>query len=154
MNEEYYQVKKKIIYLLTIIMLIGSIFFILPNLSTNLSNYKKIEKTLAETHIEEFATSKQTYRTFTMKMTDSSEYVVSNDYDEYWAKIQNKNNLNKKVTMYISNYSLNESPIQLTINKVLIYNVKDDLGIKYLFLILTLGMCIYIAFDLKKGKER
>lgn len=152
--KECYLIKKRGLFVLTIILVFGCLFDILPNLSTDISDYKKEQKILASTHVDEFSTSRKSYKTFVMKMTDSSEYTISNEYDEYWSQIEDKKNINKKVIMYISNNSVTDVPIKLIINGMLIYDIKDGLDAKYSLLILTIGLCIYFFYDNNKKQKK
>jgi len=140
-------------HLLTIVLLFCSIGFIIPDLSSNLSNYNKQQKKLASTKIEEREyrnkyNQERVSRTLIMEMSDETNWIVPNDYSNFWKEIQSEKNLNKEVTMYLSN-SLGHVPVQLSINGKLIYDVNQDLPIKYLLIFMTIGMTIYSANKLR-----
>jgi hypothetical protein len=50
-------------------------------------------------------------------------------YDEFWYEIQDKKIINEKVVMHLNDHSLDENAVQLTINEIHMYDVKDDLGV-------------------------
>jgi len=134
-------------HLLTVVLIFCSIGFIVPDLSSDISNYNKQQKILASTKIEEREylnkyNQKRVDRTLVMEMSDATNWIVPNDYSKFWAEIQSKKNLNKEVTMYLSN-SLGHVPVQLSIDRKLIYDVNQNLPVKYLLIFMTIGMTIY-----------
>lgn len=147
----FYKVKYKI-HMLTAALLLCTPTFILPNLSTDLSNYVKLQKVFSyafiiETEYRNIFSKDKIEQDFLMVMTDSTRWYVASGDKKYWPDILNPDNANKNVTMYISNNSEKNFPVQLEINDKIIFGVNEQMPAKYFLLFITIGLSIYSLID-------
>ena len=138
-------------------MIVLSIFFVIPNLSTNLKNYKEENKIIVNSRIDEREykgkfNQKRVDHTLVIILTDQTELKFSaSEYSKFFDELENKKNNGKRIKYYLSNYiAENNNPIQVEINNKLIYGLNERMKTKYLFLILTLIFSISSGYKLKK----
>jgi hypothetical protein len=142
---------------MSILMIILSILFVIPNLSTNLKNYKEENKIIANSRIDETEhigkfNQKRIEHTLVIVMTDQTELKFSaSEYSKFFNELQNEKKIGKKIKYYLSNIIIvNKNPIQVEIDNKLIYNARESMKSKYLFLLLTIAFSIYSVYKLKK----
>ena len=144
-------------HFMSILMIVLSIFFVIPNLSTDLKNYKEENKIIASSRIDEREYrskygEKRIEHTLVIVMTDQTELKFSaSEYSKFFEELQNENNIGRKIRYYLTNYiAENRNPIQVEIDNKIIYDVHERMKIKYFFLLLTLCFSIYSGYKLNK----
>ena len=142
---------------MSILMIVLSIFFVIPNLSTDLKNYKEENKIIASSRIDEREykgkfNQKRVEHTLVIVMTDQTELKFSaSEYSKFFEELQNEKNIGKKIKYYLSNYiAENNNPIQVEIDNKLIYDLSERMKTKYLFLLLTLVFSTYSGNKLRQ----
>ncbi len=145
------------LYIVTIILILCTIFLVIPNLSTNLSDYKKETDILLKTSTKAGTTRKpifrkRIHRVLILEMESHKKWYISNEkYLKYWTEIQSPNNIGKRFTFY-SQYHITErhNPIRLEIENKVIYDSSKDKILEYLILIITICATY---FSVKKYKK-
>ena len=145
-------------YFLNIVFLICLFVFTLPNLSTDVSNYKyEIEqlrdtKLITEKWTEGF---KEKQETNLILITDKNQWQISSEHISSWDKLQEKNNIGRQIKLYYRNNTSSPyiNPNQIEIDNTIIYSISDDIIWSYIFLGVVLFYTIYniiiIRFNLK-----
>lgn len=148
------------LYIITIILILFSLFLVIPNLSTDLSNYKKDTDILLETSIKtdtlrEKLFRKKIYRTLILEMVSHKKWLISNEnYLKYWLEIQDSNNIGKTFTFYSkNNKTRRHNPFRLEIENKVIYDSSKDKSIEYFILILTIST-LYLSIRKYKKEKR
>jgi hypothetical protein len=143
-------------HFMTIILLIMVPFFVIPNLSTNLKNYKKETNIIIGTriNIREYTGKyfqKKTEKTLVIILKDSSEIKLSDvEYHKYWDIIEAKNNIGKKITFYSGNNTAERNnPVQIEIDNKIIYDPSESVKWGYIIVFMTIGMTIYSGIKLR-----
>ncbi len=141
----------------TMVAIFISIFFVIPNLSSNKENYKSDSKTMQSSRIDEREYTgkygnKKIEHTLVIVMTDQTELKFSaSAYSKYFEELQKENNIGKEIKYYQGNNTKkNINPIQVEIDNEIVYNTNENAKSKYLILLLTLGLLIYSGYKLKK----
>lgn len=136
-------------------LIIYSILFIIPDISKNIWDYKSEAKILKNTAIENKAEininriPRNGYtNTLVLTMTDNTEWYISNQYSDYWKKLENPSNVGKNIKWYwLSNNNYN--PVQIEIDNKIIYDLNTHLKWGYIFLIITLLLTISSVIKLR-----
>lgn len=141
----------------TIVMIFLSIFFVIPNLSSDLKNYKSDIKTIESSRIDEREYTgkygnKKIEHTLVIIMTDQTELKFSaSEYSKFFEELQNKKNIGKNIKYYHGNYTAeNMNPMQVEIENKIIYEPSESAKSKYFLLLLTLGLSFYSGNKLRK----
>ena len=123
---------------------------VVPNLSTNLKNYKKETNEIIGTRIDvrEYTGKyfeKKTEKTLVIILKDSSELKLNGiENHKYWKDIEAEKNIGEKITFYSGNNTAERmNPIQLEINNEVIYDPSEHVIWGYVLVIMTIGMAIY-----------
>jgi hypothetical protein len=130
---------------------------VIPNLSSDLKNYRSDIKTIESSRIDEREYSgrygnKRIEHTLVIIMTDQTELKFSaSEYSKYFEKLQNGKNIGKNIKYYLGNYTAeNMNPIQVEIENKIIYDSSESAKSKYLLLLLTLGFSFYSGYKLRE----
>ena len=144
------------LYIITIILILCSIFLVIPNLSTNLSDYKKdtdiLLKTSTKTDMKGHRFRNGIHRVLILEMESHKKWFVSNEkYLKFWTEIQSPNNIGKRFTFYSGNHiTERHNPIRLEIENKVIYDSSEDKLPEYFILIITICATF---FSVKKYKK-
>lgn len=143
------------IYFLNFVLLIFIPAYVIPNLSSDLSEYNYEIKTLEDSRIDvrEYYKlfTKSTERTLVLIMTDKTEWYISRQYSDYWDELKSKNNIGKKYKLYLAfNTSYYYNPIQIEIEDDVVYGISVGLFWGYMLLILTIGTTVYSFLSLRR----
>lgn len=135
-------------YMYNFLLIVASIFVILPNISENKSAYQLDIETLKSTRIDtrEYTRKLQnrTEKSLILVMKDETEWKISDQYSDYWNRLQDTNNIGKKIYLYSGNNTTRfHNPVQIEIEKEIIYDTKVGMGWKYLLLFMTIGFTCY-----------
>jgi hypothetical protein len=145
------------IYWFTGFMLFISIFFIIPNLSNDLSDYTKNGEIYKSSKIEVTETKKllSTKKKYTLVLTmeNGSEWVFDSQFSDYWEKLKDTNNIGKKYTFY-SGTLVGSNPSQVEIENKIVYNLRTLDKYKYFMLLLTLVGTVISLIDYCKHIKR
>ena len=148
--------KEYIFHFMTILMIILCVFCIVPNLSTDIKNYKEDNNIIASTRIDEREYrdrnfNKRVEHTLVILMTDNTEVKLSaSEYSDFFDEIQNSDSLFKKITYFENGVANNMNPIQVEIDNKIIYDVHEAMKWKYLLIILTLCLSLYSGYKLRQ----
>ncbi len=139
-------------------LLFCSVFMILPNLSTDESDYSYNEAVYKKYRITETAHTKgsrtKKEKTLFLVMEDGSEYEISEDYSKYWPALCTNENIGKAVKLYHGNgISASTNPAQIKINDNVIYGLEAMLGWNYFVLVMTVLFTVYTVYEMRKGKK-
>ncbi|GEM_PF-2727129 len=84
-------------------------------------------------------------------MSDGSQINSSEEYDKYWSKIQNKDNIGKQIKYYHGvNSSKDWNPLQIEINNKIIYKKGTNLNFAIVLIVLTVIFTIISVIKLVK----
>jgi hypothetical protein len=143
------------IYFLTVVLIICSFIYIIPNLSTDTSDYGYETKELENTRIDKREyyrkLRKRTEYTLVLRMTDGTEWYISDQYSDYWDKLKSAKNIGKKYKLYTGNNTSHyHNPVQIEIEGKVVYDLKERLKWSYLLILMTIGLSVYSFTKLKK----
>lgn len=151
------------IYLLNIVLIYGAYAYIIPDLSTELSDFYLETKTLKEYRIDEREyyrkLSKRIDYTLVLIMDDGTEWYISEQYFDYWNELKSEENIGKEFKLYTrNNGDFYHNPVQIEVDNEVIYDAGVRLKWMYLVLAMTIGLSIYSFITLKRkitnpGKE-
>jgi len=141
-------------YFLTLMLVISSITFVVPNLSYNLKNYDEINKIIDSTRVierkYEDKYGKQIEKTFAITATDGYEIYVSKSNLKNWDSLVNNNFKSKKLNVILRNSNNgNLNPLQIKIDNKIVLSKNKSLFYNYLLLALTI-FCLLYSFNLVK----
>ena len=143
-------------HFMSILMIVLSIFFVIPNLSTEINNYKEENKVIANSRIDEREykgkfNQKRVQHTLVIVMTDQTELKFSaSEYSKFFEELQNEKNNGKSIKYQLSNYiAENNNPMQVEIDNELIYDLSERMKTKYLFLLITLAISTYSGYKFR-----
>lgn len=141
----------------TIVLIFLCIFFVIPNLSSDLKNYNSDIKTIESSRIDEREYTgkygdKRIEHTLVIVMTDQTELEFSaSEYSKFFEELQSEKNIGKNIKYYLANYTAdNMNPIQVEIENKIIYDTSESAKSKYFFLLLTLGFSLYSGHKLRE----
>ena len=138
------------IYWFSGFMFLLSIFFVIPNLSNNLSDYTKDTKIFKSSRIDTeerkkgFSTIE--IETLILTMQDGTEWEFAEQYSEYWNELSDTSNVGKRYTFYSGNI-VGLNPSQVEIENKVVFNLKTLHTSKYIILLITLGGVIISLID-------
>lgn len=137
------------IHLMTLVLVICTPIYVIPNLSTNLSNYIKDEGVLKDTRIDEREYTgkffqKRVERTLILNLENGKEIRLSRQYSKYWKELQYKESIGKIITYYLANNTTwGSNPVQIELESKVIYNPSQNRMWAYLLVFMTVGCMIY-----------
>lgn len=145
------------IHILTIVLVICTPLYILPNLSTDLKNYYRGQAVLKQTRINEREYTgrlfdKRVERTLILDLDDGTELRLSGQYYEYWGELQDKESIGKIVTYYLgNNTAYGSNPVQIELNNKIIYDTTESIKWGYLIVLATIACMMYSGFLIYKS---
>lgn len=137
---------------MTVLFLILVPIFVIPDLSTDVSDYNSNSTILIKTQIHERDRGwfRKPERSLQLFMEDGTLISLSSSFSNYWGLLQKKENIGKNITYYSNrNGSYIPNPNQLELDKKIVYTTKEGLIWKYLILLMTIGLSIYSGKKLR-----
>ena len=141
------------VYFLNIALLIVIPIYILPNLSSDLKNYKSERKILQTTRIDQREYTrkfrKRIEESLILIMTDGKEIKLTT-HEESWNEIQDKKYIGKEVKYYLAKHrESGTNPIQLEIENKIIFDYSENVKWNYILIVFTIGLTIYSSIKIK-----
>ncbi len=134
---------------MTIVSVICTSIYIIPNLTTNLKNYDKGTGVLVDTRINEREYTgkyfqKKVERTLILNLDNGMELKLSRQYGKFWDELQAKESIGKTVTYYLgNNITCGSNPVQIELDNKIIYDPSENRIWAYLLVFMTIGCIIY-----------
>lgn len=137
-------------HFMTIFLVLGTSFFIIPNLSTNTKDYNSKTKIIESSRIdEEERIGKGFEYTLVLVMSDKTELKFSDsEYLKYFEELKNNQNIGKSIKYYSRNNGETMNPSQVEIDGKIIYDLKERMKSKYILILLTIGFLTYSLYKL------
>jgi hypothetical protein len=146
-----------IIYILNLLCIWISLFYILPSLFVDISQCSSKTYVLKEIQKDTF-TTKKTFKevqhiNLVLVMEDNSEWDFTNRSSKQKTVLADSNNIGKTCKFYFAPGSY--VPGQVEINDQLVYGIKDGMPEEYLILLFTVALTVYNLWPFfKKGKNK
>lgn len=144
-----YNLREFGIHLMTIVLVICTPLYIIPNLTTNLKNYNKGKGVLTNARINEREYTgryflKRIERTLVLNLDNGMELKLSGQYSKFWDELQDQKSIGKTITYYLGNnttYGFN--PVQIELDNKIIYDPSENMIWAYILVVMTIGCMIY-----------
>lgn len=121
-----------------------SFAFVIPNLSTDVSNFESETKVLVGTNIEEKVGRRGKRDELVLLLSDGSQLYLSEQYSDHWSTFQDDRSIGKTLKFYHGkNISHGHNPVQIEMDGKLIYSPAETNIYKYIILSITLGFTIW-----------
>jgi hypothetical protein len=141
-------------HFMTIVLVLGTFFFVIPNLSTDTKDYNSKTKIIESFRIDEKERTTKGFQkrieyTLVLVMSDKTELEFSDsEYSKYFEKLSSNENIGKKIKYYSRNNGETMNPGQVEIDGKVIYDLKERMESKYLLILLTIGFSTYSLYKL------
>jgi hypothetical protein len=141
-------------HFMTIVLVFGTIFFVIPNLSTDTKDYNSKTKIIESSRIDEEERTgkgfqKRVEYTLVLVMSDKTELKFSDsEYSKYFEELKSSKNFGEKIKYYSRNNGETMNPSQVEIDGKIVYNLKERMNSKYLLILLTIGFLTYSLYKL------
>ena len=138
-------------YILVLLVFGFNLFFVFPNLSSDINDYKSTSQKIKQTKINiRKQTFKNDYKTLRIILIDNTEWTINGIYSEYFKKLLDKKNIGKKIKIYSQNSLLemeeNNNPVQIEVDEKIIYTVKNQLYRNYILLLAEVGLLVFLFY--------
>lgn len=141
---------------MTIFLILCLFYFFLPNFNADLKDLNQENKILSSTKIlteenHSLSLPQKYITTLHLIMIDDTDLKINDEYEKFWAELQDKNLIGKNVKYYTGiHQTIDSNPTQLEVNNKIIWTEKDSLKWVYIFFLLTLCGTVYSGIDLFK----
>ncbi len=146
--------REYLFHAMTVVLVFCLSYYAIPNLVATTNELEFATKTLKSTELKierNYSRSlpQSHIKTLILTMTDGTEIKSGEDYEEYWPKLQAKQNLGKVVKYYTGiNTSKDWNPLQIEIDNKVIYNKNANLKYVILFIAMTFASVIFSIYRL------
>lgn len=139
---------------MTVVLIFCISYFTIPDLLATKDDLKSETKILKSTELKiernhSLSLPKSHIKTLVLTMSDGTIISSSEDYEQFWPKLQEKKNIGK-VIKYYSGINTNKewNPLQIEIDNKVIYNMNANLKYVIILIAMTIASTLFSVYRL------
>ena len=139
---------------MTVVLIFCVSYYTIPDLLARKNDLKFETKILKSTELKiernhSLSLPKSHIKTLVLTMSDGTIISSSEDYDQFWPRMQEKKNIGKVIKYYSGiNTSKDWNPLQIEIDNKIIYNKNANLKYVIIFIAMTIASTIFSVYRL------